>query len=84
MAGRKGYLGYSIADRCPDLSVSRLMINHFDVVSVGIKNERRVVLATVLRPQSRRSIALSACAKSGVIERVDLLPAPSFKADHES
>lgn len=84
VAGRKGCLGYSFADRCPDLSVFRLMINHFDVVPVGIKNERRVVLTTVLRPQSRRFIALSARAKSGVIERVDSLPAVGFETNHES
>ncbi len=60
------------------------MTNHFDVVPVGIKNERCVVLITVLRTQSRRFIALSARARSGVIERVDLLPAPSFETDHES
>jgi hypothetical protein len=28
-----------------------LMADHFDIVSVGVKNERRVVLTTVLRTQ---------------------------------
>ena len=55
------------------------MADHFDVVSVGVKNERRVVLTTVLRTQSRRSVALTACAKSGTIERVDLLPALGYE-----
>ena len=57
------------------------MADHFDVVSVGVKNERRVVLTTVLRTQSRRSVALTACVKSGAIERVDLLPALRYECN---
>ncbi len=57
------------------------MTNHFDVMTVGIENERRVVLTTVLRTQSRWSVALTACAKSGAIECVDLLPALSHECN---
>jgi hypothetical protein len=57
------------------------MINHFDVVPVWVKNERRVVLTTVLRTQSRRTVALAACVKSGAIERVDLLPTLGYECD---
>ena len=57
------------------------MANHFDVVSVGVKNERRVVLTTVLRTQSRQSVAPTACAKSGAMERVDLLPALGYECN---
>ena len=53
----------------------RLMADHLDVVSVGVKNECRIVLTTVLRTQSRRPVVLPACAQSGEIERVDLVPA---------
>ena len=56
------------------------MADHLDVVSVGVKNECRIVLTTVLRTQSRWSIALTACAKSGVIERVDLMPALGYES----
>ncbi|MDJ0760801.1 MAG: hypothetical protein QNJ19_15505 [Woeseiaceae bacterium] len=55
------------------------MTNRFDVMPVGIKNERRVVLTTVLRTQSRWSIALTAGAKSSMVERVDLLPALGYE-----
>ena len=51
------------------------MTNHFNVVPVGIENERRVILTSVLRAQSRRPVALPPCAKSGGIECIDLLPA---------
>ena len=51
------------------------MVDRFDIVSVGVKNECRVVAVTVLRTQSRRSVVLRTCAQGGAIERVDLLPA---------
>ena len=66
---------------CKQMSGLGLMADHLDVVSVRVKNERRVVLAAVLRTQSRRSVALAAGAKSGAIERVDLLPVLGYECD---
>ena len=68
-------------DSRSELSGLRFMTNDFDVVPVGIEDKRCVVLTTVLRTQSRRSIALTACIKSGVVERVDLLPALGYECD---
>ena len=49
------------------------MADHFDVVSVGVKNKGCIVPPTVLRTQSGRSVVLPARAKSGAMERVDLM-----------
>jgi hypothetical protein len=57
------------------------MTDYLDVVPVGVKNERRIVLATVLRTQSRRSVRPTACANSGGIERVDLLPVLRYECN---
>ena len=57
------------------MSGLRLMTDHLDVVSVGVKNEGRVVLTTVLGTQSRRPVVLPAGAQSGDMERVNLVPA---------
>ena len=69
------WLGVLPEDFCLDLSGLRFMTNHFNVVAVGIENERRVILTTVLRAQPRRAVTLPSCAESGKIECIDLLSA---------
>ena len=57
------------------------MAYHFDVVSVGVENKGRIVLPTILRTQSGRSVVLPSCAKSGAMERVDLMSALGCECD---
>ena len=61
--------------------VLRLMADHFDIVSVGVEKKGRIVPPTVLRTKSRRSVVLPACAKSGAIERIDLMSALSYECN---
>ena len=57
------------------------MADHFDVVSVGVKNKGRIVPPTILRTQSRWSVVLPACAKRGAIEQVDLMSALGYECN---
>ncbi len=58
-----------------------LMADHFNVVSVGVKNTGSIVPPTVLRTYSWRSVVLPARAESGTIERVDLMSALGYECN---
>ena len=49
------------------------MANRFDVVPVRTKDERRIVVGVVLRPQTGRAIVLAPCPQGRAMESVDLL-----------
>ena len=49
------------------------MENRFDVVTVRANDERSIVVAVILRAQTRRTVVFASCVKCGAIEGFDLL-----------
>jgi hypothetical protein len=45
--------------------------DRFDAVTVGVDDERRVVVRAVARPQAGRAVVAAAVCERGRVERVD-------------
>ena len=50
------------------------MANHFDVVSVGTDDERRIVVRVIVRAKTRRTVVLATGLQGRAMEGFDLLP----------
>ncbi len=53
----------------------------FDVVTVGIEDERTVIVRVIVRPNARRAIVTAAGGERPPMERADPLPAVTSKSD---
>src|SRR5687767_15361956 len=72
--GRTKGKSYSLlACSCQFSSGLGFVANHFDVVSVRTNDESCIVVAAVLRAQTRRTIVLATRVQSRAIESLDLV-----------
>src|SRR2546427_7742285 len=55
--------------------------NGFDIVSVGVENERAVIIRMVVRAQARSAVVLAARGDRRTIERIDVRPRVGAKRD---
>src|ERR1700734_2860980 len=59
----------------------RLVADGLDIVSVGVQNERAIVVLVIVRPRARTPIVFSAGGKRGSVELVHLLASFGTKGD---
>ena len=57
------------------------MADGFDVVAVGIEDERTVIVGVMRRPNAGRAIVTAAGGERRPMERVDPLPAVASKSE---
>ena len=57
------------------------MADGFDVVAVGIEDERTVIVGVIVRPNAGRAIVTAAGGERRRMESVDPLPAVTSKSD---
>lgn len=57
------------------------MADGFDVVAVGIEDERTVIVGVIVRPNAGRAIVTAAGGERRPMESVDPLPAVTSKSD---
>ena len=60
---------------------SRMVTHRLDIMPVGVGDEGGVVGRVILRPQSRRTVVLSAIAEGEGIKRVDLFSSVDAESD---